>query len=545
MGIYLNPGTMGFKTAINSKIYVDKTNLIAYTNSVLNTESKYICVSRPRRFGKTITLNMLAAYYGQCNHSKELFADFKIAKDESFAEYINKFDVIFINMIDFLTEAHNNVEKMLADITDEIVYELQKLYPECYLRTTSSLAKVMNAVYAHSGRQFIILLDEWDAVFRELQENEDSQEYYLDFLRNLLKNKDYIALAYMTGILPIKKYGKHSALNMFREYSMENAGPLTEFTGFTDDEVKELCCLSGLNYAECKRWYDGYRLSVSYKDYEKGGFVEKYKIYEIYNPLSVVLAIEYFHCDNYWNKTETYEALKRYIVLDMEGLKSIVLQLLAGSRRVIEIKGFSNDMITFHGVDDVLALLVHLGYLAYDRQTQEVYIPNNEIRDEFLLSISAEKDWSVVTKAVKASNDLLKATWEKDEVYIAKAIDEAHLETSILQYNDENALSYVIALTYYAARNYYSLVREMPAGKGFADMVFRPLDHHKDKPAIIVELKWDESAETALKQIKDRQYVKALDGYYGKVLLVGISYGKDSQISNYKHHKCVIEEIDF
>lgn len=542
MGIYLNPGSESFEIAINSQIYVDKTGMLEYLNKIINTEQRFVCVSRARRFGKTMALNMLAAYYGNGGNACDLFSRFKVAKTSLFTKYANQYDVLRLNMLDFLNEADDVVPQMLQIMSEQIIAEVMEAYPECKFTDQKNIFRVLSKAYAHSKRKFVILIDEWDCLFREKPHDEEGQKRYLNFLRDWLKDKEYVALAYMTGILPIKKYGKHSALNMFREFSMENAGPLTEFTGFTDDEVKALCDQFGMDYDQCKAWYDGYRMYYSYGSVENGKTVIRQKLYEIYSPWSIVEALTNQKFANYWNKTETYEALKNYIMLNMDGLKDTIISLLAGNKKSTNVEKFSNDMATFKSVDDVLALLVHLGYLAYDSNAEEVFIPNNEVRQEFLNSIEDEPEWKTIVSAIEASNTLLRETWNKNDGFIADALENAHFETSNLQYNDENALSYVVSLAYYTARSYYSIKRELPAGKGFADMAFIPLPQHVDKPAMLVELKWDETADTALQQIKNKMYVKAFDGYHGKVLLVGVSYCRDSAKPEYKTHSCVIEE---
>jgi hypothetical protein len=277
-----------------------------------------------------------------------------------------------------------------------------------------------------------------------------------------------------------------------------------------------------MDYDEVSAWYDGYRL--------RGNTA-------IYSPRSVVASLLSGFLDNYWNKTETYEALRVYIEMNYNGLKDTIIELMAGGRKKINDRGFANDMVTFADADDVLTLLIHLGYLGFDEETKEVFIPNKEVYDEFATSVR-NIGWDSVEKALKASDDLMKATWAQDAARVASGIELAHLETSHLAYNDENALSYTISLAYYTARNYYTIFRELPTGKGYADIVFVPRRLHADKPAMIIELKWNKSAEGAISQIKNKQYVKGLEDYSGKLLLVGVCYDRDS-----KKHSCVIEQL--
>ena len=521
MGVYLNPGNEKFEEALNSKIYIDKTGLIRYTNEVIKTSQKYMCISRPRRFGKSMAANMLVAYYSRECDSKNLFKGLKIEKSQDFKKHLNKYDVIFLNMQEFLSHTES-MSEMLGLLKKSVLWDLLKKYPDIQYFDSTDLTRTMQDIYENTKQAFILIIDEWDCVFRGYKADKEAQEKYLDFLRDLLKDKAYIHLAYMTGILPIKKYGTHSALNMFDEYSMLDAGVLTEFIGFTQKEVEMLCEKYEMDIEEIKNWYDGY-----YFD-ETGA---------IYNPRSVVCSMLSKKYANYWNQTETFEALRMYIDMNFEDLKNDVLKMMAGERIRINPGSFSNDMVTFHGKDDVFTLLVHLGYLAYDFDTSKVFIPNNEVKGEFANAVSIS-DWGEVSKALKNSADTLEAIWQGNTQMVSEGIEQAHFETSHIQYNDENALSYTISLALFAARNYYTVYRELPTGKGFADMVYIPRKKYADKPALVVELKWDKTAKGAIEQIKNRQYVKNLEEYKGNILLVGINYDKES-----KQHECVIEEL--
>ena len=323
----------------------------------------------------------------------------------------------------------------------------------------------------------------------------------------------------MTGILPIKKYGTHSALNMFKEVSMLNPTPLEDFMGFTEKEVQDLCQKYNMDYNIMKEWYDGYQMTEELS---------------VYNHRSVVFSLIDRKYENYWSVTETYEALQIYIDMNFDGLKDDVVKLLAGEYVYLNVNKFQNDMTTFKSKDDVLTLLIHLGYLGYNSLNQTCYIPNKEVTSSFTASIE-DSSWNETTKALLNSQALLEATWNKDEEAVAKYIEEAHLDTSILTYNNENALSYTISIAYMNARNYYTIVREMPSGKGFADMVFIPKG---DKPAMIIELKWEQDVETAISQIKEKKYPKGLENYKDNLLIIGIAYDMQT-----KKHTCKIEEL--
>ena len=389
------------------------------------------------------------------------------------------------------------------------------------------MPKIFSQIYNETNESFIFIIDEWDYIFNNNLFSEKDRENFLQFLKDLLKDKPYVELAYMTGVLPIAKYSSGSALNMFDEYSMTNQRELAEFTGFTEQEVQELCPAYDMPYEKMKQWYDGYDL----------------KGIQIYNPRSVVMSLLGHDFDSYWTKTETYEALKKYIQMDMYNLKELVTKLIAGSSVAINPDKFQNDMTTFASADDVLTLLVHLGYLTYDFDTRTVHIPNQEVQKEFINCIE-DGGWEPVMDAIRKSEELLNATISGDEDNVARIIEHVHQEnTSILAYNDENSLACVISLAYYSAKKNYVIYRELVGGKGFADLVFIPRKTTQ-APAIVVELKRNQTADAAIDQIKRKEYVQSLKDYRGEVLLVGINYeSKDSDGENYKKHFCKIERM--
>lgn len=521
MGIYLNPDSSKFEEAVNSAIYIDKTGLLTYTNSVLHTMQKYICISRPRRFGKSIAANMITAYYSRGCDARQLFSKFEIAKSDEFEKHLNQYNTIFVNMQEILSRS-NDICELIDRFKRLIIRELKGEYPDVDYFDEKDLIECMQDVYAQKKQSFIVIIDEWDCIFREYKEDKEAQEKYLDFLRDLLKDKSYIHLAYMTGILPIKKYGTHSALNMFDEFSMINPGPLARYVGFTEDEVRILCEQYHMDMTEMKNWYDGYLFENEIS---------------IYSPRSVVSCMRFGKIGNYWNQTETFEALRIYIDMNFEGLKDDVLSMIAGNSVPVNIGSFANDMATFHTEDDVLTLLIHLGYVSYDYDSKTVKIPNEEVRSEYVNSVSTS-NWGEVSKSLKNSADTLEAIWQNRPAQVAEAIRQAHFETSHIQYNDENALSYTISLALYAARNFYTVYREFASGKGFADLVFLPRKNFPEKPALVVELKWDKSARGALVQIKNKEYCRSLEEYQGNLILVGVSYDKKT-----KEHECVIEKV--
>lgn len=364
-------------------------------NRVVNTRQKFVCVSRPRRFGKSMAADMLAAYYDCGGDTSNLFDGLLVSRCESYQKHLNQYDVLKVNIQEFLSRT-KTPEEMLNLLQRQVIGELRRKYPE-YVQE-EDLVFAMQDVYSYTKCPFVILIDEWDCLFREYQNDQESQKKYLDFLRSWLKDQDYVALACMTGILPIKKYGSHSALNMFTEYSMTEPGELAEYFGFTEGEVKELCKEYDMDFEEAKAWYDGYHLI----NHKADGDIH----YSMYSPKSVVEAMLRHKFGTYWNQTETYEALKVYIQINMDGLKDAVVGMLAGKSIRINTGTFRNDMTSFSTKDDILTLLVHLGYLTYDGISGAVSIPNKEVSQEYVNAIST-MDWKEVTESVKASRKLL------------------------------------------------------------------------------------------------------------------------------------------
>jgi len=545
MGTYLNPGKAAYRMAVNSEIFIDKTRMIQYINSIVNTQQRFVSVSRPRRFGKTMAADMLCAYYDREADSRALFEKRRLAQCADWDAYLGKFDVIRLVMTDFMEDGAS-VEDMLDYLTEEVTEELTESFPDINFGSRIRLRTVMNKIFGRTQRQFVIVIDEWDAVFRIWKDNGEAQRLYLDFLRDWLKDKPYVALAYMTGILPIKKYGQHSALNMFTEYSMMAPRQLAPYTGFTEEEVKALSAQYDMDFGDISNWYDGYLVSdrippEKREEYREGKY-DGHR-FSIYSPLSVVESMTTGVIKDYWNKTETYEALAEYIRKDYDGLKEAVALLMDGGRLAIDTSTYQNDMTTFTGRDDVLSLLIHLGYLGFDDERGEVFIPNREILDEFKTSTKG-REWVSTFRAFETSLELLNATWNGDEQRVAELVEDAHNQAGNKSYNDEAALSYGIQLAYYAARKYYTTILELDTGKGYADVVYLPAPQLAEKPALLIELKYGHSADTAMEQIRRQKYLARLEHYKGNLLLIGINYNRDlpPEHPEFKHHSCKIEK---
>lgn len=562
MGFYVNPSADGFAEVLADGLYVDKSELIGYINDVLGTSRKLTASTRPRRFGKSFAAKMLAAYYSKGADSRSLFKNLKISKldclrredairrdkpndwkSARFEEHLNKHDVLFIDVASFISTV-DNIKNTVSDIQADVIAELTEAYPECVRSNTKSLLKALMQVNAKTGNKFFVIIDEWDALFREVKDDEKLQRDYIQFLRSIFKSvqtSQIIVGAYMTGILPIKKYGTQSALTDFREFTMLEPGPLAPFIGFTEGEVKTLCEEYGFDFAEAQKWYDGYQFSLEGQDGDvvDGQGKDKW-MGHIYCPNSIRELISKRKFDSYWTSTETYESLLYYVDLNFDGLKDGLVDMLGGKRCKINVRTFQNDMTSIRNRDDVFTLLVHLGYLAYDSDKKEAFIPNEEVRGEFITAVS-ECHRPELAKAVKMSDNLLAVTLAKDEAAVAEIIETAHFAgTAPQNYNDEQALRHVVIMAYLTSIDHYLRFEELAAGGGYSDILFLPRPASQ-KPALLIELKWDKNVGKAITQIKDKQYLEVIKkfGYKGKVLLIGINYSTKTG-----KHICKIEEYE-
>ena len=521
MGCYINLGNRGFASSRNGE-YVDKSGLIAEVNKTLFSERQFSCVSRCRRFGKSMAAKMLCAYYDKSCDSRELFRGLQAEQHPDFQKHLNKYPVIYLDMTTFITE-HGHDNKIVEHIQTEVAKSVMKAYPDVDFSDTGHLMSVLHNVVDATGDSFIMIIDEWDAICREFTPNEKAMDEYVNLLRRMFKSVDAMnvfAGVYMTGILPIKRYKTESALNNFWEYSMVQPRRWASYFGFTRDEVKALCAKYGMDFEDMAKWYDGYSIGDEPS---------------MFNPSSVMKALDDGKCRSYWAATGSFEAVKRYIQLDYEGLKRDLLLMLGGGQCRVKTTGFLNDPNLIQSKDDVLTILIHLGYLSYDEDSGKCFIPNKEVAGEMECAIEAN-DWHEVIDALNASDDLLASLLEGDSDAVAAAIRKVHEDNaSILKYNDENSLACVLGLALYSARNKYKILREMPTGKGFADLVLIPW-RNVSLPAIVVELKWRRDATTAIDQIRERNYPASLKEYAGEILLCGVSYDPTT-----KHHQCRIE----
>ena len=521
MGLYINTGNAGFVRARNSE-YIDKSGLISVVNSTLFTERSFSCVTRCRRFGKSMAAKMLCAYYDLSCDSRQLFEDLQIASDPQFEKHLNKYPVIYLDVTSFVTRFKDDT--ILQHINDEMKADIHEAYPDVPVKDDDDLMALLIRINAKTGEPFIFIIDEWDAICREFKPGTTAMDAYVNWLRRMFK--DYAANrvfagVYMTGILPVKKYKTESALNNFIEYSMVEPRRMSQFFGFTKNEVKSLAEKHQMDFEELLKWYDGYQIGDELS---------------MFNPNSVMQAIDTGRCRSYWATTGAIDAVTNYINMNYEGLKDDIIYMLAGGRCKVNPTKFQNDMSVIRSKDDVLTVLIHLGYLGYDWREDECYIPNKEVGGEMANAVETN-NWTPVVNALQQSKQLLADTLAGDAEAVARAIEAVHDEnTSILSYNNENSLACVISLAYYYAKNDYVMHRELASGKGFADIVLIPRKN-VTTPAIVVELKFNKDADAAIDQIKRKQYPAKVSQYADHLLLVGINYDRQT-----KTHTCCIEK---
>ncbi len=520
MGTYINIGNEGYRRARNGE-YVDKSGLIAIVNRTLFTELSFSCVTRCRRFGKSMAAKMLCAYYDHSVDSRSLFADLEIATHPTFEEHLNKYPVIYLDMTSFVTRFHD--DDIVGKIDAELRADILKAYPDQKAQEGDDLMALLIRIAETTGERFVFIIDEWDAICREFKPGTGAMDRYVNWLRRMFKDvnaSSVFAGVYMTGILPVKKYKTESALNNFIEYSMVEPRKMARYFGFTKDEVRALAKKNEVDFDELEKWYDGYRIGSEPS---------------MFNPNSVMQAIDSNWCRSYWASTGAFEAVKDYIQMNFEGLKDDIIRMLSGESCPVDPTGFQNDMSVIQSRDDVLTVLIHLGYLSYDRREEECYIPNREVASEMVNAVKAN-NWQPVVDAIQQSKQLLRATLDGDCEAVARGVDAAHDEhTSILSYNNENSLACVLSIAYFYARNDYIIHRELASGKGFADLVLIPRKN-VDSPAIILELKYNKDADSAIDQILRKQYPAKVAQYADNLLLVGINYDKET-----KTHSCVMK----
>ena len=526
MGLYLNPNADAFMEDKGTRIYVDKSLLIRELNSIVSTKEDFVCLSRPRRFGKSMAGNMISAYYSKGCDTREVFSQMKLGQEPCFDKYLNRFNVIKLDLNELYQKSKTEdlgmdlISFMQKAVTDEFKEQYSDIEFE-----SNSISSCILQVYKQLGEKFVIIVDEYDVLIRE-QVPQKLFDNYLSLLNALFKGttiRPAIALAYITGIIPIVRDKVQSKLNEFTEYTMLNSGRLSGHVGFTREEVEALCEQYGMDKEECARWYDGYRLTDTI---------------DIYNPLAVVSAMRNQEFESYWSATGSFEALKDYIMMDFKGIKQDVIDMISGKSVPVNVKKFQNTLQSITNKDNAFTYLIHLGYLSYNRKDKTCRIPNEEVRQEWVNSIDDEENYAPIMEIINASKKLLDATVEGNEEAVARALDAAHTEvTNPLTYNDEHCFQSAICLAYFYANTRYTLFKELPTGKGYADLVLIP--YLPNIPAMVIELKHNKSAGSALQQIKDKNYCQALNNYKGDLLFVGVNYDEKT-----KEHSCKIERLE-
>ncbi len=530
MGRYVNPGNEGFRQIVRSE-YVDKTGLVGEFDSTLDTANKLVMVSRPRRFGKSFAAQSLVAFYSCACDSRALFEGLALSKSEGWDAHLNRYNVVQIDMTGIIQSA--GAENVAQEITRSLLPELRELYESAGLRDAghgSELKSALADVVGKTGRKFVFVIDEWDAPYRLAANDRRAQDAYAEWLRGLFKDATFtpavVAGAYMTGILPIKKHDHQSAVSDFRERTMVRPGSYAPYVGFTEDEVEVLCKRHGLDLADVRRWYDGYDLE------------HKGTAYSVYAPYSLMQACDMGRVGSYWPSTETFELLRDCIDMDFDGLQTDLVHAIGGQSIAIDPDGFQNDMVSMECKDDVLTLLVHLGYLAYDEDDRMARVPNDEVRAELARTVRRSRHPKLVELA-RESAELLASIVALREDEVADALGRAHVRgCSPLFYNNEQALRSVVRSALIAAIDEYARIEELPGGRGFADIAYVP-KRGSQLPALVVELKWNKPADAAIEQIRRRSYPEVLRNLDVPLLLVGVTYDPKTD-----GHSCRIEVLD-
>ncbi len=518
MAVYLNTNTAykDFEMLRSDKYFIDKSSIIEKINERIHTKNRYLCVTKPRRFGKTSILNMLGAFYGKACTSKTLFYGLNIAKNKTCESRQNQYPIIHIRL-NRLPEDGNTYADYQALIRDTLFDDLSEAYPHLAVKNYRKISDLLAA----AGDEFIFLIDEWDFIFSHSLYKEHQSEF-LEFLRELLKDQPYVALAYMTGVLPIHQYSTGSALNMFDEYTMLNDFLFHEYFGFTQQEVSMLCQRqSKLTAAQIAEWYNGYITGEGTK---------------IYNPRSVVLALINGKCQSYWTRTGKMDEVLFFLKYNIAEVRDDVIKMVNHIPVQIEIKKeYTAGQKSPANRKEIYAAMIVFGLLSYFEG--ELRIPDLELMIEFEHALE-DDDFEYAALLVKNSKEVLNATLDKKEEAVTSYLHNIHnSEIPILKYNDENSLSCVVTLAYLSARNCYRIEREEKSGKGYADFIFYP--RRKNLPGIVLELKADSTPLDAVRQIKEREYCEKLKKEQVKrILIAGINYNTTT-----KEHSCVIEEL--
>lgn len=536
MGNFLNSiaSYEEYKKIAKTRFFVDKSPLLEELISAVAVDGQqYFCITRPRRFGKTVMANMVAAFFGRVSDGKELFDQLKIADSEYYGEYLNQWDVI---AIDFsrLPKDGKNYEQYIGRIQDGLNRDLLEAYPEQKLSMNNAVWDNLQSVFEQTKTRFIFVIDEWDAIFHKSFIAEEDKKNYLEFLRDLFKGQAYVEFVYMTGVLPIAKYSSGSELNMFREYDMATKKKFCGYFGFSDAEVDQLFEVyqrttrdGKITREELAEWYDGYCTADGYR---------------LYNPRSVICALTDDQISSYWSSSGPYDEIFYYIRNNVKDVRDDLAYMVAGERVAVKLQGYAAAARELTTKNQIYSAMVVYGLLTYEHGA--VFIPNRELMEQFNELLFTKESLGYIHNFAKESEKMLKATLNGDTDTMAAILKYAHdTESPIFSYNSEIELLAVVNLVYLAARDRYRVEREDKAGEGWVDFIFYPVCRGED--ALILELKIDSTPEDAIKQIKDRQYVLRFRGKLGekekytrRILAVGISYDRKS-----KEHFCGVEVL--
>lgn len=538
MGMYIDSKTayLLYQNETKKPYFVDKSMLLKELFPLIEEGGEYICITRPRRFGKTVMANMISAFFNRSYDSADIFENLQIAEDKNYKKYQNHYPVIHIPFND-LMQPCLSYEDYIGRLEKQLIRDLSTAYPEVNIDgETSAVSALLNILAADDDARFVFVLDEWDFIFHQSFATEENKKSYLMFLRNLLKDRPYVLLAYMTGILPIAKYSSGSELNMFLEYTMATEEKFSRYFGFTEEEVDLLfdkyCRRTGepryLTRGGLKSWYDGY--------YSKSGI-------SLYNPRSVVTSLKNNNFGNYWSSSGPYDEIYYYIENNVSAVRDDLAVMAAGNAVSVKVWEYAATSMKLQTKEEIFSAMVVYGFLTY--RNGKVSVPNRELMDKFTVMLRKEPALGYVYRLAKESTRMLKATLSKDTDTMAEILSLAHdTEVPLLSYNNETELTAVVNLVYLAARDYYRVEREDKAGRGYADFIFYP-EADENADCIILELKIDSTPESAIKQIKDKNYALKFKGrlgertrYSGRILAVGISYDRKK-----KEHSCKIEEL--
>lgn len=536
MGVYLNSKspTLNYAKVCSSPYFVDKTELISKLIPMIDAENNYLCITRPRRFGKTVMANMLAAYLGKAADSSVIFNSLDISKTDIYEQYLNQFDIISIDFSE-VPDVRYTYQSYIDRIIRRLKRDLKRTYPDMELDMEDTLWDLLTAILEETGHKFIFVFDEWDYIFQRDFISDEDKQAHLVFLSNLLKGKAYVSLAYMTGILPIAKYSSGSELNMFAEFTMASTVTFSEYFGFTEDEVDRLyhrylknCSVPAVSREGLKNWYDGYHTASGER---------------VYNPRSVVFALQYNQLNSYWTSSGPYDEIFYYVKNNIADIRDDLALMISGESVEANIREYAASAMELQTRDEIISAMVVYGFLS--AENGRVSIPNKELMDEFEVMLRKESSLGYVYRLAKASDRMLKATLAGDTDTMTEILQYAHnTETPILSYNHEIELSAIVNLVYLSARDRYRIEREDKAGKGYVDFIFYPVS--PDSDCVILELKVDQSPEYALNQIREKQYalrfhgkLGEIPGYTGRVLAVGISYDRKT-----KQHSCKVAVLE-